>query len=108
MAKSCRFFGVLNDVMLKLDLYDDEIVFNHDCDSCEIECLCLLNMERWRYKIGYGNVSLDGFLRFYDKNDIDQFMFCDQPWIPSHGLPLKVGENYRIPKLLAWNCMNWI
>lgn len=96
MAKSCRFFGVLNDVMLKLDLYDDEIVFNHDCDSCEIECLCLLNMKRWRYKIGYENVSLDGFLRFYDKNDINQFMFCDQPWIPSHGLPLKVGENYRI------------
>jgi hypothetical protein len=37
---NCVSFGVLNDViMFKLDCYDDEIIFNYDCDSCEIQCL---------------------------------------------------------------------
>jgi hypothetical protein len=37
---NCVSFGVLNDViMLKLDWYNNEIIFNHDCNSCEIQCL---------------------------------------------------------------------
>lgn len=31
----------LNDVMLKIDLYDDGIGFNNECDSCENIGLCL-------------------------------------------------------------------
>ena len=33
------FFFILNDVMIDLYLYDDGIVFDHDCDSCEIKCI---------------------------------------------------------------------
>jgi hypothetical protein len=40
--------------MLKLDWYDDGIVYIHDCDSCEIWCfdigLYLLNVEKWKYE----------------------------------------------------------
>jgi hypothetical protein len=37
---NCISCGVLNNViMLKLDWYNDKIIFNRDCDSCEIQCL---------------------------------------------------------------------
>jgi hypothetical protein len=36
---NCISCGVLNNViMLKLDWYNDKIIFNRDCDSCEIQC----------------------------------------------------------------------
>jgi hypothetical protein len=54
--------------MIDLYLYDDGIVFDHDCNSCEIKCidieLYLLNVERWKFEIGYGNISLVGFCNF--------------------------------------------
>jgi len=48
---NCVDFCILNDViMIDFYLYDDRIVFDHDCNSCEIKCidieLYLLNVER--------------------------------------------------------------
>lgn len=40
MGGNCVSLGVLNDDnILKLDWYDDETVFNNDCDSCKYKCL---------------------------------------------------------------------
>jgi hypothetical protein len=39
LTKLDWFFFILNDVMIDLYLYDDGIVFDHDCDSCEIKCI---------------------------------------------------------------------
>ena len=74
--------------MTYLYLYDDEIVFDYDCDSCEIKCidieLYLLNVERWKSEIEYGNISSVGFCDF-----MIEMIYSRRPiyiFITNHGL----------------------
>jgi len=74
--------------MIDFYLYDDRIVFDHDCNSCEIKCidieLYLLNVERWKFEMGYENISLVGFCNF-----MIEMIYIRRPiyiFITNHGL----------------------
>jgi hypothetical protein len=71
-------------------------VFNHDCDSCEIECLdielCLLNMERWKYENGWNCINV-GVLMMWLCLEIDwDFVINGNVYWVLIGILEKIGK----------------